>query len=345
MNIKRNAGRLIGAGTTATIVAVMGMGSAYADPPANTYRNIQLTGSDTTEEVVNAAAEDASALAISGQKKVASYNATGSANISTKDPGTSPQCTFARPNGSGGGRTALINALNSGHATFGCVNGARSSSLTLTATPNKLTYIPFATENVTFAVSGTSDIPLDLTTADVTAFYNCNVDGNTYEAMLPQVNSGSRNFWMGKVYGSTTLPAGKAKTAGGCVQDAVDEGGNAIQEHRGTQVNKPTEISFYSVAQWTSQTAGVISNFRGTTRLGQIDKFNPFGATFATGFSRDLYNVFAQSVIDDASPAGVTQEIQTLFKGSGSQMCNTAIVLRYGLVKAATCGDTSLDTA
>lgn len=345
MNIKRTVGRLIGAGTTATMVAVMGMGTAYADPPAATYRNIPIVGSDTTEEVMNAAAEDSAALAIGGVKKVASYNATGSANISTKDPGTSPGCTFTRPNGSGNGRTALLNSLNSAHATFGCLQGSRSSSLNQAAAATQLTYIPFATENITFAVSGTSDIPLDLTAAEVVGFWNCTISGNDFRAMLPQSGSGTFQYWATKMYGSTTVPPAVITTNGGCVQNGLDESGVSIQEHRGTQVNKANEISLYSVAQWTAQTAGVTSNFRGTTRLGQIDKFNPFGATFATGYQRDLYNVFPASVIDAASPTGITAEIQTLFKGSTSQICNTAIVLRYGLVKAATCGSTSLDTA
>ncbi len=337
MNIKRNVGRLIGAGTTALMVVALSQGIAQADPPAGTYRTIALAGSDTTEEVIQAVAEDATALAVGGTQQVASYNATGSTPVQT---GPAAGCSVARTtlNGSGNGKTALLNAMNPASATFGCLQGARSSSGPSSTATYGLTYIPFATENVTFAVTAASSISLDQTLVNVQNFYKCAGGATAFKAMLPQSGSGTRNYWIDKMYGGSNSGVVPTTFSGiGCIQDGLDEAGLTIQEHRGTQVNKNNEISVYSVAQWTSQTAGVISNFRGTTRLGQIGKFNPFGATFPV--QRDLYNVFPTYQVADATDTStIATNIRTLFKGDTSAMCTSALVLRYGLTKAATCG-------
>jgi ABC-type phosphate transport system substrate-binding protein len=327
VNIKnRKIGALMSAGIFA-MVTVLGAGVANADPsPAGTFREIALVGSDTTESVMQIMAEDASALAIGGVKKVASYNATGAPATIVTHSG----CTaIARPNGSGAGRTALLNSLT---AANGCLQGARSSSFDATAATPKLVYIPFAAENVSFAVSGTSNIPLDLQLQDVKDIYSCNSDP-TWKAMLPQSNSGTRKFWITQVYTGGVLPS----PVPSCVENGTDEGGVIIEEHRGTQVNN-NEVVPYSVGQWESQTADISTNFRGTTRLGQINGTNPFADNFA--IQRDLFNVFPVSNLTGTD--AISQDVRALFVGSGSRICSapaaTAITQKFGFRVPSNCG-------
>lgn len=329
MKIKnRKIGSLLSAGTMA-MVAVVGVGVAHADPtPAGTFREIALVGSDTTESVMQAMAEDANALAISGVKKVASYNAAGSPATIVTHSG----CTaIARPNGSGAGRTALLASLT---ANNGCIQGSRASGFDGTAATPKLVYIPFAAENITFAVSGASDIPLDLTLQDVKDLFNCNADPS-WKAMLPQSNSGTRKFWITQVYTGGVLPS----PVPSCVQNGTDETGAIIEEHRGTQVNN-SEVVPYSVGQWESQTADISTNFRGSTRLGQINKTNPFADNFA--IQRDLFNVFPVSNLTGTD--AISQDVRALFVGSSSRICSnaaaTAITQRFGFRVPSNCGVT-----
>ncbi len=98
-------------------------GAAQADPAgAPTYRDLAGVGSDTTQGVVNGLAD---AITVGGVKVLGSYDATGSANITTKDPATKPNCTIPRPAGSGNGVNALVASLD---GNTGCVQFARSSS-------------------------------------------------------------------------------------------------------------------------------------------------------------------------------------------------------------------------
>lgn len=145
--------------------------------------------------------------------------------------------------------------------------------------------------HISYAVSGASDIPLDLTSAEVRDFYLCNL-GPAYTAMLPTVGGGwVKNAWIRSTYPGGTLPSPTPS----CVQNGTDENGALIQENRGTQVNKPTEIVPFWVDSWEDQTSGRVPNVRGTTRVGQIDGISPFAdatdtpnLTFAVAGVSDL---------------------------------------------------------
>ena len=327
MKLRKLAGVLAGAGIVAMVA---GGGVAHADPVgAPTFRELAGVGSETTTPVMNALANDATALAIGGVRQVASYNATGSATVTTKDPAVNPNCTINRPNGSGAGRTALLAQLQAGN---NCLQFSRSSALDLSAAAVQLTYIPFATESITFAISNTSNLPRSLTLAQLQGFFRCTNPG-TYAAMLPQSGSGTRNFWITQMYVGGVLP----NPVPACVQNGVDENNVLIEEHNGTQVNN-SEIVPFSVAQWGSQTSGLIADVRGSTRLGQIDGTNPFSANFA--LQRDLYNVIPTST-EGTAPTS------TVFVGPNALMCQAdadAIILRFGLRLTPDCGSTALRT-
>lgn len=90
----------------ALAVTAAGGSIAFADPAGPPqYRPLSGVGSDTTQDVMNGLA---AAITVNGQKVIGSYDATGSANVTTKDPAVNANCTMARPNGSGAGRAALL---------------------------------------------------------------------------------------------------------------------------------------------------------------------------------------------------------------------------------------------
>lgn len=330
----RKLGSLVGAGIMA-MVTVLGVGVASADPVPAGNRTIALVGSETTTPVMNALANDAAALAISGTRAVASFNATGSATIDTH-PGTAACAAITRPNGSGAGRTALLNSLTAGD---GCIQAARSSSLSLAAATPNLVYVPFAQESITYAISSTSFLPKTMTLAQVQGYFRCtnpNPAQGPYKAMLPQPGSGTRNYWIEQMYTGGALPS----PVPACIQNGTDENGSVIEEHNGSQVNN-FEIVPMSAAQWGSQVASVITpDVRGATRLGQIANTNPFASNFA--LQRTVYNVIPESVLTDSDATSVATK--TVFAGAGALVCSNAsdtIVLRFGLRLASNCGDTS----
>lgn len=338
---KRNLGVLLGAGIVAIVTALSG-GVASADPVPGQppVRPLQGVGSDTTTPIMNALANDATALAIGGVRQVASWNATGPA-FDTGKPGPGPfagpnGCGFnatggaapVRPDGSGAGRAALIQALQTAGPTAldRCLQFSRSSSLDQSAAAVQLTYLPFASEAISFAVNRVSNVPRNLTLDQLRQIYNCQIAG--FRPMLPQAGSGTRSFWLSLMY-----PGGTPNPLPSCVQNGVDENGNAIQEHNGTQVNN-IELVPFSVAQWASQQAGVITpDVRGQTVVGQINSTNPFADNFAV--QRDLYNVIP------TSQEGVAPW-STVFVGGGSLICGpaaNAIKSRFFLrTSVAPCG-------
>lgn len=355
MNTKnRIIGTLVGAGTTLTMVIGLGVGVASADPiAAPTSRVLAISGSDTTDEVMQALAEDANALATSGTRRVENWSALGGGNVA---PHGGTTCNITRPSGSGAGRTALLNSIGATATTPGCFQGARSSSLTLTAVPSadkQLVYVPFAKEAVTFAVTNTSNITRNQTFARLQQFHRCENSSGVVQAnpatkvMLPQANSGTRQFWLTQLLGSATPATLGAnitsntttgQISAGCVENGVDEFGATIQEHQGGQVND-SEMVPYSVGQWTSQASGVVGENRGRTILAQINSTNPY----STGafIQRTLYNVFPAAYIGGSTTEATTA--QALFFGSSSQLCTSAasITARFGLLPAPDCGATT----
>ena len=172
---------------TGTVCASQAIADPSGPPP---YRQLSGVGSDTTQGVLNGLAN---AITINGTKVIGSYDATGSAQVTTKDPATTPGCTINRPNGSNAGRTALLNSLQAGN---GCLDFARSSSLNLGAANPGLTYVPFAVDAVSYSITPTSTVPRKLALADLKAIYHCdpNYVGTapnfSLTVYLPQAGSG-----------------------------------------------------------------------------------------------------------------------------------------------------------
>lgn len=308
--------------------------SAQADPSgAPQYRPLAGVGSDTTTPVMNALSND---ITIGGSKVIGSYDATGSATIATQ---AAAACqAIARPNGSGAGRTALLQSLAAGN---GCLQFSRSSSLNLAATGGaQLTYVPFALDGVTYAITGTDTlIPRNLDLATLQSIYTCNPTvvgtGPNYSitAMLPQAGSGTRSFWEGKMgITDADVVAGKYP----CITDKHN--GQPIEEQDGRVLTDSAIIPF-SIASYDAEESQTIQDVRGAAVLGAIGGVaaQQINSTFPV--TREVYNVIPTT--DTA-----TAPWSTTFVGSGSLVCaDAATIQKFGFTVASDCGSTTNVTA
>ncbi|MFJ6568096.1 hypothetical protein ACIQNU_11770 [Streptomyces sp. NPDC091292] len=344
MNVKSRA--KVGAAVLGAAAVGVGLMAApasadYTTPP---WRPLAGVGSDTTQDVTNGLGEVA--LTAGGGKLIGSWNATGSATITPKDPAAAPHCAnIPRPNGSSAGIDRLIADINN-TAQSDCVDFARSSRGPSTA-GNLLTFIPFGKDAVTYATNLGSTLPLDLSASQLQSIYrNCTfVDAGTTKtvskALLPQAGSGTRTYWLSSI-GVTEAEIATAKAAG-CVNDT-------IQEHDGTALTSGTQIMPYSVAQWIAQGKGFadVPNRRGDSRLRSIAGVAPTtgsGSALALNpnftFTRDVYNVVPTAKLGDAN-------IARAFVGANSEVCkNIATTKNYGFgdlsadSQPSSCGDTN----
>lgn len=306
---------------------------ASADPSGTpTYRQLAGVGSDTTQGVMNGLSQ---VVTINGVKVLGSYDAVGSTNVTTKDPATTPGCTMGRPNGSGAGRTALTNSLQAGN---GCLDFSRSSSLNLAAATPGLTYVPFAVDAVSYAITPTSSVPRKLALTDLKAIYHCdpnyvgtgpNFGLNVY---LPQAGSGTRSFW------ESTMGITDADVVAGvypCIKDTKN--GAPVEEHDG-RVLDDNSIAPFSIAQYIAQSSQTIADLRGRAILGTVDGVSPTTLNSGFGVKRDVYNVIPTSKIG-------TAPWSTVFAGPNSLICQqTNVINTYGFAANAHCGDTSQQT-
>ncbi|WP_200948480.1 MULTISPECIES: substrate-binding domain-containing protein [unclassified Kitasatospora] len=310
-------------------LVVAGTGTAQADPTGvPVYRQLAGVGSDTTQGVMNAMAD--AITGPTGEKLIASYNATGSATINTK---AAAACQgLNRPNGSGAGRTALLNELNKGN---GCLDFGRSSSLNVTASTPGLTYVPFAVDAVTYAVGAGSALPLDLTTADLHALYTCDpgfvgtAPNWDIRPLLPQSGSGTRSYWL-TVVGITEgdLSANRYP----CVTDT--KGGKKIEEHDGRVLDSKSLVPF-SIGQYLAQSASTIPDIRGAAQLGNINGVPSLLLNTGAAATRDVYNVIPTSKVGVSPWSDV-------FVGKTSKICSRAdLIKQYGFGTNDNCGDTS----
>ncbi|MGW2305202.1 hypothetical protein [Streptomyces sp. NPDC001809] len=320
MNVKSRA--RIGA---ALGVAALGLGvalapAAQADPnPVTQYRTLAGTGSDTTQDVLNGLGN----VVVNGlgQKIVASWDATGSATVKTKATG----CVINRPNGSSAGIDALRNAVDT---NSGCLDFARSSRGPADTSTTDLTWIPFAKDAVSWAKRSDSTLPSDLTATQLKNIYECNLttlNGVALTPILPQSNSGTRQFFLSSI--GVTTP-------GACVQQGV-------QENDGTVLDSAGDIAPYSVASYTAQEKGVVTNRRGAAVLGSVGTVAPRNAdktlNLAFPFLRDVYNVVPTAKLTNAT-------ISSTFVGSTSKVCAaTTTITNYGFGSLGTaCGATTV---
>ena len=361
--LKKNKLRVSAVAVLAVAGLAFGAVAASADPALNTFKPVNGVGSDTTQDVMNGVAFSSASIA--------SYDATGSAQIKTTATGP----LFNRPNGSGSGVIALSAASNtgtqsqfpagSGNSISGQVDFARSSGgPNATAYPGTaLTFIPYARDAVTFAVNAASDFPRDIPLGTASQdsispapftlrnIYRCTVltypDSEFADVaitpLLPQSGSGTRNFFLNSIGFAGSNPSG----FGTCVKSTFGSSSALVQENDGTAVNTAGDIVPFSVAQFISQgnyksLPTPVDERRGQVVLGSINGAKPY-VLGTNGIeinnliptTRLVYNVVASSRLAEAG-------IASAFVGTGSSVCAAQSTIRaYGFNTIGTlCGNT-----
>jgi hypothetical protein len=326
---------------------------ASADP--DSIRPLVGVGSDTSQDVLNGLATVVTGG--TGSLVMGSYDARPPGTIQTRleanpdpDPAAENDCIFPRPNGSGQGRQALrgsegeLGGVFQGADVRGCVSFARSSSYALT-TPQETgnyTYVPFGVDAVTYAINEASDLPTNLSLAQLTAIYRCQVTtvgGFPVTPLLIQSGSGTRQFFLQQLgILESEIPA-LLRSNGGCLEDL----GNTVQEHDGRPLEGHTEYLVpFSVGQFLAQqnaaaiedeTGVVVEDRRGPALLGQVNGVDPTtpypvasNSVVNTNFpmARDIYNVVPTADLGDSL-------IDEVFTGADSEVCdNQALIQLFG---------------
>jgi hypothetical protein len=326
--MKKKALSLTAAAVGVGLAVAMTASPALADPVgAPTFRALSGMGSDTTQEVMNGLS---GVVVVGGNKVIGSYNALPAGQlVSTRAAGganvncnTTTGTGVPRANGSTAGRDALTASQTAGNAIAGCLDFARSSSTTVNANQ---TFVPLATDGLTYAYPFNGLIGSQATVADMQQIYQCNVPG--FQPLIPQAGSGTRNSWatlMG--ISNVTLPS--------CVLDTL--GGLVIEEHDGSRFTNGTQIVPFSVAQYISQAFGVIVDRRSTAQLGQLDGISPVIQNPAQTTLRTVGNILPSTVAAD--PVSLGNDV-FVDNGTGkSQICvnGKATIEKYGFI-ASTC--------
>lgn len=370
-------------------VCTLALGSAVlpasADPSTGSYGTLVGLGSDTTQDVLNALATSI------GGSQIASYDATGSDTVVTR----LGAAALPRANGSGAGLNLLRAAIGqTDPASVGTAAGAvsvttaqanglidfsRSSSGAPAAEVRDdgvLTYVPFAVDAVSYATAANSDIPNDLTAAQITSIYKGEIDrvavngstkvllnkndavpsGSTVTnitTFIPQSGSGTRSYWLGKV-GIT-----EANIAASQYPNLKDKdfANVAVQEHKGASLasgtaaqNKGAIVPF-SIGQWVAQANGKITDHRAGAAINSVNSKAPTtgsGTAYVLNpafdaYKRTVYNIVPSVLADDP-----TSEIAKTFVGANSKVCTqTATISAFGFglltgTGASQCGDTSI---
>lgn len=256
--------------------------SASADAPFTPDSDdLVLVGSDTSELVLNDLAALYNGRTPAPTQRLASFDATGSPTIVLR----TGQTAVNRPNGSSAGISALC--ANSS------ISAARSSRGPVASDCAGLVFLPFAKDSLRWmgndGITGVSS----LTDAQLTSIYNCTttnwsqVGGPNLPIvpLIPQLGSGTRNFWAGQVGINATTPPT-------CVKDNI--GGTAVQEHDPSLVTAtagaiaPSSVGRYNLLDPTQQNG----NF-----LGAIPTPD------SVSYDRNLYQVVKS--VGGAVPAGL----------------------------------------
>jgi ABC-type phosphate transport system substrate-binding protein len=327
----------------------LAVGSAMADPSgAPTFRNLAGSGSDTTQGVMNALSQVIT-IGSPAVKQIGSYDA-GTPTTPTMSTKSDAACTnIPRPSGSNNGIIALVNSRNAGNH---CLQFARSSSDNHTShVSDNLTYIPFATDSVAYAIrgpgpSGGSSINRNLTVANLLKIYTCDpAFAATTQPLLPQFGSGTRKFFLENIL---HVPGGDTSnyvathvnpnTSQPCVKD-TDSNNNPLLENTGNLLTNDLQIEPYSVSSFIAQTTKNVLDVHGFALLGNIEG-NPSLAINATASGvRPVFNVLPNKLVADGPNS------KAVFVGPNSLVCqNTATLLKQGFATNSNCGDTSIQS-
>ena len=300
------------------------VGSAVADPIGPpTFRQLAGTGADGPQGLMNGMSD---AITIGGTKVIASYDAVGSAQITTKDPAVNPNCTINRPNSGGAGINALVASQQAGNGCLQFASAVTDDSASRTG--QNLTYIPYAVDAVAYAIRNDSTLSKRLTVAQLTTVYNC-AAGPAYKPLLGPFGSGTRRFFLQQL-GFTDAANFTSQPGHTCIQQ--------VSDNRGIELTDPAHIAPHSIAQYLSQTNGVVPDVRGRAILGAINGISPAVLNNSSTMVRDIFNVVPTGQVGVAPTS-------TVFVGPNSPVCtNTETIKRFGFNTNPNCGSTAIQT-
>jgi len=319
-------------------------GTALADPPTPPpYPPVEGNGAQTTEgamgDLCNNVIADGSGNAICG-----SWDVEGSTTVTPKDPAAHPECAnIHRPVQGGDGFDNLI-------AKPTCWDYARVVTSTDAGTrPTGFTYIPLATDALTYAVRSDGTVPLNLSTALLKRIYQCDPaltfpsNPNGFKPLIGSFGAGNRTLLFNKL-GITD--SATYTTSFPCVRDK-DTNGVGLLANDGRVLTDKANLITYSSAPYFAQVNRVEQDIHGNAILGSINGIPPETLNSSSFIARTVYNVVRTGDISGPTPNPL---IQNLFVGSGSQVCSNATTIQqHGfslnpLTPSSTCGNTSLVT-
>jgi ABC-type phosphate transport system substrate-binding protein len=294
----------VGGTALAAAALVATTGAPAVAEPATTpaASDIVVAGSDTIQALYDQFQADRPGLQ--------SWDATGFSPITPK----AGCAQVTRPNGSGAGIAAIGgNATTTDGRTY-CVNVARSSRTPASTDPAGLSWLPLATDAVSWSAVSAGNAPANLTSAQLYHIFRCdagwtkwndtNIGGAsaaTIRPVLPQTASGTRSFFLSALNASQGLSG--SLTPGPCVdvvtQPEENEGTNAL--FAAGNANAVNILFPYSAAVYAAQSAnGRGTGGQGSLTIRQIDGTDPLttdgtykvaNRAFAASFQRIVFNV------------------------------------------------------
>ncbi|HEX4101503.1 MAG: hypothetical protein WAN20_17215 [Pseudonocardiaceae bacterium] len=353
------------AGASVATVALT-MGTAMADPlpPPPPYPPVSIVGAQTTQELFNTMCNNNTSF----------RNPAGSTNpntrlcqswgvdpqpssIVTRDPVAHPECSphnpgppalpdgILRPKQGGDGTDRLIQFPT-------CVDVARVVTNDSATRPAGLTYIPMATDALTYAIRGDNSIvPPDLSDSDLHEIYTCNpayvfdkVTGhnpNGFQPLLGSFGAGNRTQLFKLLHITDAANYTDPGQPGECITDK-DANGVGLLANDGRVLTNKAQLITYSAAPWLAQVFKAAPDIHGASILGSINGISPAILNDGSFGARTVFNVVRTS--DTASG-----NVHDLFVGSGSKVCSDSADIKRagfntlpGTTPATTCGNTSI---
>ncbi len=308
-------GALVAAALALTLPALT---PAQADPAFVPDSNdIVGVGSDTTEFVMQRLAVNFNTLQIGGTRRMASFNATGSATIVPR--AGAPAIT--RPNGSSAGIAELRNN--------NAISFARSSRGPNSTGDTGTLFFPYASDRLGYVYAKpTTHVKLTLSAADLQAIYTCQKTNwsqfgrpaGHIHAKIPQPGSGTRKFFLDSI-GVT-----EAQVVDAIAQpDSVCSVSETQEHDPNAVIGDPDAISPFSFARYKILSAATKTN------IGYAAKA-PFNVR------RNVYNVIRTSdsgslaqFFNDSSWICTSAKADSIITGQGfnrlpAGQCGVAVV-------------------
>jgi ABC-type phosphate transport system substrate-binding protein len=323
---------LVAMGAVAATATALAVAPALADPVNSHYRSITPqpydvvgAGSATTQNMVNA-------LSVAYNKTVRRHNSSHpfilswdatpphNPNLLTQQIHTKAGCPKnLRPDGSSNGIKDMgsYGTVKYRGKTYPCINFARSSRPRSTTDPANgpggVSFVILAKDAVTYATTAVTNVPNNLTTAQLTEIFGCSIPAgngflaNTWGALLgagakdptgspapvlPQAGSGTLSFFAGDLGVATTEPTCGPAAALPATQDPEEnEGvanifrvGNVSTGAPNPNVLYPFSIGSYIAQEFHSPKPGhkvgkgqnhFGNDFRGVLKLDELNGTQP----------------------------------------------------------------------